>query len=116
VLNDLALLRDAAGEDGALEAARDAHAIAPERVEVLDTLGWLLVRSGEPEAGLRYLREAHSRASEIAEIRYHVGAALAALGREAEARAELEAALGNDASFPGIEGARALLAELNENE
>lgn len=112
VHNDLALLRHRAGQPGALEAARRAHALAPERADVLDTLGWLLVREGRPAEGLQFLREAHSRAARIPEIRYHVGVALAELGRVEEARAELEAALAGGDAFDGAEHARELLGRL----
>jgi len=114
LLNNLALIYHRAGDPRALELARRAHEAAPERAEIIDTLGWLMVETGDPAGGLRLLREAHSRAATAAEIRYHIGVALARLGREEEARRELEEALAGGDDFDGADDARALLAELSE--
>lgn len=113
VLNNLAYISLRQGKADALDYARRAHALDPDNPATNDTLGWVLVRTGQPEAGLPYLREAHTRAAGHAEIRYHLGAALAALGREREARVELRAALAGEAAFDGREAARALLRELD---
>lgn len=113
--NNLALLALALGEPArALEHAQAAFALRPQRADIIDTLGWVLVRSGEPQRGLNYLRDAHARAARNREIRYHIAVALDALGRTAEARAELEAILGEEAGFHGADEARGLLARLRE--
>ena len=87
-LNNLALVYDATGDPRGLEVAERAFATAPDSAEVLDTLGWLLTRAGEPSRGLKYLRDAYTRAPQKVEIRHHIAAALDALGRHEEAQEE----------------------------
>jgi len=45
-------------------------------------------------------------------VRYHLAVALAKLGRDREARAELEQILDSGAEFEGVNDARALLLRL----
>ena len=54
------------------------------------------------------------RASTTPSIRYHVGLALARLGRTREAQEEVEAALAAGVGFPGREEAEALLSEIKQ--
>lgn len=89
VLNNRAYVLDKLGDPRALALAERAHALAPSRAEVLDTYGWLLARQGQREAGLHFLREARLRQPASVEVRYHLAHVLHALGRTAEARAEL---------------------------
>jgi hypothetical protein len=77
-------------------------------------LGWVLVNSGEPGEGLRYLREARLRKSDLPEIGYHLAAALHALGRDGEARAELEKLLIGGKEFPDRDDAVILLRKLSD--
>jgi cellulose synthase operon protein C len=109
VLNNLANIMDLTGDAQALTYARKAHQLSPNDPLVLDTLGWLLVRQGQPQQALSYLRDAHLRAARNAEIRYHLGVALYRLGRKTEAKRELQAALSAGDRFKGAEEARALL-------
>jgi putative PEP-CTERM system TPR-repeat lipoprotein len=115
LLNNLAGLYQAKGDRRALPLARRALALAPREAAVLDTVGWILVQQGDAKAGLSHLRRAHSRAAAQPEIRYHLAAALARLGKTAEARRHLEGiiAAGTDAGAGGVTAkARALLDEL----
>ena len=64
--------------------------------------------AGQAEAGLRHLREARLRAPQNPNIRYHLAAALADIGRKDEARAELNEALSASVAFDELEAARAL--------
>ncbi|MCB1740296.1 MAG: PEP-CTERM system TPR-repeat protein PrsT [Gammaproteobacteria bacterium] len=114
VLNNLAYVYDKLDDPRALELAERALSVAPEDPFVLDTLGWLLVRRGEAARGLSHLREAATRASTEPQIRYHIGAALVALQRHAEARRHLRDALASAADFEGAEAARALLQQIQE--
>jgi putative PEP-CTERM system TPR-repeat lipoprotein len=93
VLNNLAEIYGALGDVRSLALARRAHELAPKNPAILDTFGWALVRLGEPEKGLAYLRDAMSRLATSGEIRYHLAVALAELGRIEEAIRELTAAL-----------------------
>jgi putative PEP-CTERM system TPR-repeat lipoprotein len=93
VLNNLADIYGTLGDVRSLQLARRAHELAPDNPAVIDTLGWVLVRLGQPEQGLAYLRDAISRLATSGEIRYHIAVALEDLGRKDEAIRELTAAL-----------------------
>ena len=112
LLNNLANVLARQGDPRALEYAQRAHDLAPQDAAIRDTLGWLLVGSGQAEAGLRHLREARLRAPQNPTIRYHLAAALAAIGREDEARTELGEALSTAAEFDELEDARKLQQRL----
>jgi len=112
ILNNLAILTFKSNDPRSLEFARKAYGFAPKQAATLDTLGWVLVGSGKPGEGLKYLREAHNRAAKDPQIRYHIGAALEKLGRSDEARREVQAALESGRHFDGVEAARALLKKL----
>ncbi|MCC7413621.1 MAG: PEP-CTERM system TPR-repeat protein PrsT [Gammaproteobacteria bacterium] len=111
-LNNLAFLLESAGDADALTYARRAYELRPGDPSVADTLGWILVRHGQAEEGLRYLREAHTRDSGSPTVRYHLAMALAALDRQDEARRELDTALGSGKQFNELADARALRAKL----
>jgi putative PEP-CTERM system TPR-repeat lipoprotein len=111
-LNKLASILERENDPGAMDYALRAVNAAPKDPLALDTLGWLLVRQGKAEEGLRRLRDAHSRAASNPVIRYHIAAALVSLARPDEARRELQIALRNPIRFEGIGDARKLLEEL----
>lgn len=92
LLNNLALVLLELRDPRAIEVADRAVALAPTDPSVLDTLGWVLVRNGQAERGLKVLRDARLRSPESAEIRFHLSWALAQAGRVREAREELSAA------------------------
>ena len=92
--------------------------------ESADTLGWVLVRSGEPARGLPLLQEAAAARRVNAQvtsvdaapqdpgISYRLAVALDATGDKAGARSVLESVLGNDRRFPERADAEKLLATL----
>ena len=113
LLNNLAAVEDGMGNGAkALEHAQSAHSLSPNDPMVLDTLGWLLVRQGTVDIGLKHLREARVRAPGNPEIRYHLSAGLAKAGRKDEAKLELTRLLEESSVFPGAEDAKALLRQL----
>ena len=112
LLNNLANVLARQGDPRALEYAQRALSVAPQDAAIQDTLGWLLVGAGQAESGLRHLREARLRAPQNPNIRYHLAAALAQIGRKDEARAELTEALNAATAFDEQEAARALQQEL----
>ena len=112
VLNNLAWLYLEVGDERAVTLARSAHELQPTHWGALDTLGWILVQNGEVEAGLGFLRDARTRASESPEVAYHLAAALHALGRSSEAMRYLEEAVNSTASFSDAAAARQLHEEL----
>ncbi|MEW6676955.1 MAG: XrtA/PEP-CTERM system TPR-repeat protein PrsT [Pseudomonadota bacterium] len=110
-LNNLANILHQLKDPKALDVARQAYSLAPDNPNVSDTLGWILVNKGLAQEALPYLRDASLRAAGNRAIRYHLGAALHQMGRKAEARKELQAALAGKAEFEGADQARALLTQ-----
>ena len=100
LLNNLANLYLEVGDPQALKLALEAYQRAPQVAEVIDTLGWALVRTGDPQKGLGYLRDASSRNASSSMIRYHLAVALQELGRDSEAKAHFREALKGEGDFP----------------
>jgi Flp pilus assembly protein TadD len=99
VLNNYANLLLALNQPEARAQAERALSLDPQNAAFADTLGWILVKQGQLDAALRYLREARLRNPHDGQIRLHLAYALAKSGRTPEAREELVAAL----KVPGIE-------------
>ncbi|MCP4934764.1 MAG: PEP-CTERM system TPR-repeat protein PrsT, partial [bacterium] len=113
LLNNLAMLYQMAGDARALETAKKAYQLAPTDPFVADTLGWVLISNGRPEEGLRYLREAQSRNASLPDIGYHLALALHALGRDGEAKRELERITRGGREFQDRAAAEELLRKLS---
>jgi putative PEP-CTERM system TPR-repeat lipoprotein len=107
-LNNIAWLYQEAGNPAGLSYAERAHELAPDRPEVTDTLGWLLVQNGDINRGLLLLQEAAVKAPHMPDIRYHMVVALDMAGRRGEARKELNRLLKSGVTFADIDKARAL--------
>ena len=75
LMNDLSWVRHELGRPGAEELARRAYQIS-QNPAIGDTLGWILVKKGETEDGLRLLREAHLSLQDNPDIRFHLAYAL----------------------------------------
>lgn len=88
----------------------------PKQPAANDTLGWILVKQGKFNEGLAYLRQAHALEFQQPEVRYHLAVALYGLGRNEEAKQELEAALATDKPFKEAEEARKLLAQIGSSQ
>jgi len=112
-MNNLAFVLLQLGDAAALGYAERAVAAAPSHAGFLDTYGWVLVETGEPERGLEVLRDAFTRESTNQEIRYHIALALVRLNRWGAARRELTAAIANARDFPSRAEAVALLQDLD---
>ncbi|MBV8652487.1 MAG: PEP-CTERM system TPR-repeat protein PrsT, partial [Alphaproteobacteria bacterium] len=84
VLNNLAALYAAKSDARAAGLAEQAYALAPQSPAVADTLGWILVQSGDTERGLKLLQDAATAAPQSA-IRYHLAVALSKAGRRDDA-------------------------------
>ncbi len=91
-LNNLANVLLQLGDSGAQAMAERAYRAAPQDANVADTLGLVLLKNGQAERALKYLREARIRAPRNAAIREHLAQALDATGRAGEAREERAAA------------------------
>lgn len=118
-LNNLAWLIALRGDPQALPRARNlaerAHFLLPS-VQTSDTLGWVLLQSGETQRALPLLREAASatNASQRPDrgIVYRYALALRAAGQRGEALAILEPAVAAPGDFPERSAATQLLQEL----
>lgn len=111
-LNNLAWLYHESGDQRALATAREAYALAPQSAAIMDTLGWILVQSGQVAEGLSLLEKAATPANAPAEIKYHYAAALARSGAKDQAREQLTQLLGTQALFDSRAEAQQLLVEL----
>jgi putative PEP-CTERM system TPR-repeat lipoprotein len=114
--NNLAwmLTEDGPGQDlkRALLLAQSARDAAPQDPQIADTLGWVHYKQAAYPAAEALLREAVEKLPANAEVQYHLGMALAKLGRSEEARAALAKSLELSASHPGAAEAKATLASL----
>ena len=113
-LNNLAWLYHTQNDPRSVERAQQAYDLAPDRPEIADTLGWLLLENGDPERGLVLLQEAAGKAPHIPAIRYHRAVALAKNDRGEEARKELERLLRDHSGFDEEGDARSLLTQLSD--
>ncbi|MDH5545566.1 MAG: PEP-CTERM system TPR-repeat protein PrsT [Gammaproteobacteria bacterium] len=111
-LNNLANIYLINKDIRALELARRAHEQEPDRPDFNDTLGWILVSSGSAEEGLRFLRNAHARASANPEVGFHIAVALEKMGRKDEAVSQLRNILEKSVKFPQRKDAEKMLHRL----
>jgi len=111
-LNNITSLYQQQGSEKGIVYAERAYEIAPQRPDVIDTLGWLLVQKGEHQRGLVLLQEAVTKAPYLPEIRYHMAVALTKVGRTVEAREELERIIRTHKDFAEMDKATELLHQL----
>jgi len=81
----------------------------------LDTIGWVMLQSGDPGAAVLALKKAAKRAPGIATIRYHLGKAHYQAGDLAKAQQQLQEAIRLSNSFDGREDTFALLQTIKSN-
>ena len=112
VLNNLANILLRLKDPAAIKIAEQAVAKNPNNANAVDTLGWALFQNNQVDRALQLLRDARLREPANPEIRYHLAAALAKVGRQKEAREELDAALKAGTPFEGSTEAAALLKTL----
>jgi Flp pilus assembly protein TadD len=93
-LNNLAwiLANESIDPEEAYRHARAAERIDPDDPEVLDTLGWAAIRSGRASEAVGPLTAAWEKTGD-AQVRLHLGIALAEAGRGAEGSAHVRAAV-----------------------
>jgi predicted Zn-dependent protease len=109
ILNNLAYAYYKLKDARALSVAEQAHQAVPDNPVVLDTLGLILTRDGDPKRALDLLEQAVKRQPNQPEFRLHLAAALHKTGNNERAKAELTQLLQKYASFPEREQAVALL-------
>jgi putative PEP-CTERM system TPR-repeat lipoprotein len=114
VLNNLAWALAESGDKRALGYAEQALKLKPDNAAVLDTLGWILVRQGQHERGIKLLQDALSKTPDAAEIQWHLAAAYAQTGDRNRAQRELERLLASGVAFAQEQEARTLLKQLQD--
>lgn len=112
-LNNLVHVQLALKDPAALKTAERAYALKPAAAHIIGTLGWAAHKAGQNDRALQLLRDARLRNPDSSETRYYLGAALAAQGRNGEAKTELVAALKSPRAFSAKKDAQALLDTLN---
>ena len=113
VLNNLAQVALKQGDKAAaLGYAERAFRLAGSDAAIIDTFGWVLVQQGQTDRAIGILRDARLRDPGNPEIRYHLAAALAQTGRQAEARTELAQVFKEGVKFDELEDARKLQRQL----
>ncbi|MBL8266092.1 XrtA/PEP-CTERM system TPR-repeat protein PrsT [Steroidobacter sp.] len=115
-LNNLAWLYHQQRDPRALATARQAQQLAPQVPAVMDTLGWILVETGQLAEGLPLLEKAANSAQASPDIKFHYAAALARSGAKPEAKERLAQLLANPANFDNRAAAQRLLNELGGQE
>jgi putative PEP-CTERM system TPR-repeat lipoprotein len=100
-LNNLAWALGQQGDPKALGYAERALALAPDSPLVLDTIGVLLVSTGNAGKGVEYLARAMSLAPDRYDIRLNYAKGLLKAGRADEARKELTQLQAVSQEFPG---------------
>jgi putative PEP-CTERM system TPR-repeat lipoprotein len=80
--------------------------------EAADTLGWILVTTGEPATALTLLRQAASQLRNDPTVTYHLAVAYKEVGRKEDAIAALRTIVQSLAEFDDRPAAQALLAQL----
>jgi Flp pilus assembly protein TadD len=112
LLNNLAWVAHRLKEAKALDYAERAHELAPSNAAVMDTLGWILVESGEVERGVELLGRAAELAPNAPEIRLNFAKALIKADRKDAARKELDTLSKLDSRLPVQQEATKLLSSL----
>ena len=112
-LNNLANVLLQLKDPAAVKVAEQALLKNPGNPNAIDTLGWTLFsQTGPSDRALQLLRDARLREPGNPEIRFHLASVLVQMGRTAEAREELEAALKPGNGFEGKAQAQGLLLGL----
>lgn len=81
---------------------------------LLDTVGWAYFRTGNGQQAVNILERVVAKDDQVPVYRYHLGMAYLAVGNQANAKQQLEKAVAGNASYLGIDEARAALAKLDK--
>lgn len=110
--NNLAWLLGELKSPEAIPTAEQALRLKPDNPAILDTLGWLLINSGQAQRGIEQIRKALAKAPDSPQIHWHLAAGLAKTGDKVRARQELERLFQSGLAFPQENEARKLLDSL----
>ena len=110
-LNNLAWIYQQKGDARAADTARRAYILAPS-AQTADTLGWILVTSGQPGNGIALLRQASVEAADDPRVVYHYAVALKDTGDKDGAIKQLDQVLNLKGTFKEKDDAARLLHDL----
>ena len=96
----------------ALPFAEQAVRLGGTVPQILDTLGWMHYLNDHAEKAVEYLEQARRAMPTHPTLRYHLGMAYLKAGRTAEAKKELQEALGISDEFPEAADAAKALSTL----
>lgn len=113
-LNNLAWSYLLENNSEALDMAERAYRLAPEHSGIQDTYGWILTQQGQPEKGLRLLKQAIQTLPDNMEVRFHLASALIKSGENARGKQMLKELLKKNKPFEGKEQATQLLQRISE--
>ncbi|WP_026376945.1 XrtA/PEP-CTERM system TPR-repeat protein PrsT [Aestuariibacter salexigens] len=99
----------------AMQYVERALDIENQSASIIDTKGWVLAKQGKFNEALTFLRQAFAMDSGDPSIRYHLAYTLDKLGRNAEAKIEIAAALASGQEFLGRQDAKALQLSLDSS-
>jgi cellulose synthase operon protein C len=111
-LNNLAQVLILSNDPGAQKMAESALQKQPGAAHIIGTTGWAAHKAGQDDRALQLLRDARLRDPNNPDTRYYLGAVLASVGRNTEAKDELQAALKVSRDFATAREAEKLLASL----
>lgn len=112
-LNNLAWVYQQKGDNRARPMARQAYVLAPGP-QTADTLGWILVTSGDATGGLALLRQAYAEAGSDPRIQYHYAVALKDTGKRDEAMKHLKEVADAKGDFQEKTDAQKLLEQMTK--
>jgi putative PEP-CTERM system TPR-repeat lipoprotein len=110
-LNNLAWIYQQQGDARALPTARRAYVLSPN-AQTADTLGWILVTTGDASNGVALLRQAETEASNDPRVVYHYAVALKDTGDKNEAIKQLTVVVGMKGPEKEKADAQKLLTDL----
>jgi tetratricopeptide (TPR) repeat protein len=111
-LNNLAALLTETDAKAAVAYARRAVEVMPQSAPVEDTLGWALLKAGQPREAVVALGTAARLQPDDPKAHYRLAIAQKEAGELKAARQSLERALAQKTSFPDAPKAREMLAQL----
>lgn len=114
-LNNLASLLQRQNDPAAFAYAERAYKMQPDNPIVADTYGWGLVLQGKVQEAYPILQQAVAAAGQIPAIQYHHAVAAFKLGRLAQAKTGLQAALASKQEFGERGAAGELLRKIEKN-
>lgn len=112
-LNNLAWLYYEKKDSRAADLAKKAYGILPDRPEVADTYGWILVNQGQVQQGTTILEKAAAKAPNAPDIAYHLAVGWAKSGQKDKAKQALKELLAKHAHFSERSAAEKYLKELD---